>query len=291
MRDYEELPADIPQSLKTVIAKSLAKLPENRYQTAVEMREDLQKIQRGENVSASIQTNFDKPIPDSAIPPTEKVTVDSARNLQSETETVVRPVLTFGQDEERKSFNIWMVAVGLILLSAIGLGAYFLTNQSNQTDSSKNEIAKARQTQPHNDLVNSKSVNTATNVNLDMNKPTPAPSVTATVTDKKVIWDSFYAKFVSAVNRQDKKALMQMMPNDFHPSPGYATGSEWLEYIHDEEWRDLQKSISQGTIVEKDWSNNGIPTRVTKDNRYYFEFRKNKKWYFAGEIEITPDDY
>ena len=49
-RDFETLPANIPQSLKTIIAKALAKLPENRYKTATEMREDLSKVLRGENV-------------------------------------------------------------------------------------------------------------------------------------------------------------------------------------------------------------------------------------------------
>jgi formylglycine-generating enzyme required for sulfatase activity len=44
MREFTPLPDSIPQSLKTVIAKALAKLPENRYKTTGEMREDLRKI-------------------------------------------------------------------------------------------------------------------------------------------------------------------------------------------------------------------------------------------------------
>lgn len=41
MREFAPLPDSIPQSLKNVMAKALAKLPENRYKTAGEMREDL----------------------------------------------------------------------------------------------------------------------------------------------------------------------------------------------------------------------------------------------------------
>ncbi len=41
MREFAPLPDSIPQNLKNVIAKALAKLPENRYKTAGEMREDL----------------------------------------------------------------------------------------------------------------------------------------------------------------------------------------------------------------------------------------------------------
>lgn len=165
MRDYEALPADIPQSLKTVITKSLAKLPENRYQTAVEMREDLQKIKRGENVSASVQTNFDKPIPDSAIPLTEKISLDSARNFQPETETVVRPVLTFGGNEKPKSSNFWMFAtIGLFLLSVIGVVFYFLSPQTVQNNSNKNELTQSSNIKLEN---NSSKQIIATNSNLN----------------------------------------------------------------------------------------------------------------------------
>ena len=47
--------------------------------------------------------------------------------------------------------------------------------------------------------------------------------------------------------------------------------------------RDLQKSFAQGTVIDKNWDSKGT-IRVTKDDMYYFEFRKNKKWYFAGEV-------
>lgn len=46
MREPEPLPDEIPQSLGDVIAKALAKLPENRYKTAREMRVDLKLISR-----------------------------------------------------------------------------------------------------------------------------------------------------------------------------------------------------------------------------------------------------
>jgi serine/threonine-protein kinase len=44
MREFAPLPDSIPQSLKNVIAKALAKLPENRYASAGEIREDLKKV-------------------------------------------------------------------------------------------------------------------------------------------------------------------------------------------------------------------------------------------------------
>ena len=44
MREFVPLPADIPQSLRNVVAKALTKLPENRYKTVGEMREELKKV-------------------------------------------------------------------------------------------------------------------------------------------------------------------------------------------------------------------------------------------------------
>ncbi len=44
MREFAPLPDSIPQSLKNVIAKALAKMPENRYASAGAMREDLKKV-------------------------------------------------------------------------------------------------------------------------------------------------------------------------------------------------------------------------------------------------------
>lgn len=44
MREFEPLPDWIPSDLKNVVAKALAKFPENRYVSAAEMREELRKV-------------------------------------------------------------------------------------------------------------------------------------------------------------------------------------------------------------------------------------------------------
>jgi hypothetical protein len=77
-----------------------------------------------------------------------------------------------------------------------------------------------------------------------------------------------------------------MMPNDFFDGGGGMTAKQWLKFIDENakngSWRDLQKSFSQGTTIDQESSRNGKVTRVTKDEHYYFEFRKNKRWCFAG---------
>ncbi len=101
-------------------------------------------------------------------------------------------------------------------------------------------------------------------------------------------WQSFYSGFRAAVNKRDRAAMLRLMPDDFFDGGGGETASEWLRFIDENakngSWRDLQKSFARGTVINRDWSSKGIPTRVTKDNGYYFEFRKDKKWYFAGVV-------
>jgi hypothetical protein len=116
--------------------------------------------------------------------------------------------------------------------------------------------------------------------------PTPSPSPTPV--DENTAWDDFYPKFLSAINRRDKKALLQMMPRDFFDGGGGMTPKEWLDFIDENAaegaWRDLQRSFGQGTVIEREIGRKGVPTRITKDKGYYFEFRKDKKWYFAGVV-------
>jgi len=77
------------------------------------------------------------------------------------------------------------------------------------------------------------------------------------------------------------------MPEDFFDGGGGQTPSEWLRFINENErngsWKDLQRSVATGTVNNRKWSSKGIPTKVTKDNVYYFEFRKGR-WYFAGVV-------
>ena len=110
----------------------------------------------------------------------------------------------------------------------------------------------------------------------------------ATTTAANQSWPSFWRQITTAINKKDRVAIRKMMPNNFADDSGGLNGKEWLKYIDENErngsWRDIQKSFAKGTKYSKEWSAKGIPTRVTKDDGYYFEFRKDKKWYFAGVV-------
>ena len=101
-------------------------------------------------------------------------------------------------------------------------------------------------------------------------------------------WPSFWRQITEAINKKDSVALRKMMPNNFNDGGGGGTADEWLKFIDENKrggsWRDLQRSFAKGTMVNRIWPSKGVPTRVTRDKGYYFEFRKDKKWYFAGVV-------
>lgn len=173
MREFEPLPSDIPLSLKNVVVKALAKQPESRYKTAAEMREDLHRVFRLEPVSEFVQSPMALSV--EQIQPTQKSAVFSPQNSQDENETVVRSAPNFGQSEKRKNSNIWMYAtLGLVLVSAIGFGIYFLANQSKQNNSDKNEVAQVSATQT-NTPVNAANIRVAIVPNTTVPTPIPTP--------------------------------------------------------------------------------------------------------------------
>jgi len=101
-------------------------------------------------------------------------------------------------------------------------------------------------------------------------------------------WPSFWRQFTIAVNKRDHDGLIKVMPADFFDGGGGMTPVQWLRYMDENvrngSWRDLQRSVARGAVAHKQWSRKGVITRVTRDNGYYFEFRKDKKWYFAGVV-------
>ena len=101
-------------------------------------------------------------------------------------------------------------------------------------------------------------------------------------------WPSFWKQFTAAVNKKDRVALRKMMPDNFADDSGGLNANEWLNFIEENarkgSWRDLQKSFARGTVLNNEWRHKGVPGRITRDKFYYFEFRQDNKWYFAGVV-------
>ncbi len=133
MREFEPLPDSIPQSVKNVVAKALAKLPENRYASAGEMREDLRRILRGEAVSDFIQSDSRQTTSTEQLLP-QKVASLFSQNFQSETEMIISSQEKFGQNEKRKdSKGLLYSMLALLLIGLASVTAYFINlNQSKE---------------------------------------------------------------------------------------------------------------------------------------------------------------
>lgn len=65
-KDFAPFREDIPQSLEQIIKKALEKSPQNRYQTAKQMRDDLVKILWSEKQSEQTITEIGIPVPPKA---------------------------------------------------------------------------------------------------------------------------------------------------------------------------------------------------------------------------------
>lgn len=104
---------DVPAALDAIVMKALAKNPDNRYQTAREMRDDLQRFVAGEQILAT---------------PLLAGTTSVAPAAASGTQVIRRDEEWADEpDPERRKAGIY-VAVALLILGVFALLAYLLAN-------------------------------------------------------------------------------------------------------------------------------------------------------------------
>ena len=110
----------------------------------------------------------------------------------------------------------------------------------------------------------------------------------ARITTAERSWPSYWRQFTTAISKKDHPALLRMMPSDFFDGGGGLTPKEWLKFIDENErngsWRDLRRSMAGGARIDRTRSAKGVPTKVTRDNGYYFEYREDGKLHFAGVV-------
>ncbi len=183
-REFEPLPDHIPQSLQVTIANALAKLPENRYASAVGMREDLQKILRGEPVSSLIRfpvnSAFPTVSPQAVFPPINPQPAQRAnpfygQNFQAEKETAVYSASNIVQNKKRKGLSPLFYLLIFVFLSAIAGSIYFLVYKLKQNSSRNTEQSKfLLPSLPNSNAANTQNVNT-TNANAVNVNSSPPP--------------------------------------------------------------------------------------------------------------------
>src|SRR6266496_820063 len=115
---------DVPVSLERVCLKAMAKRPEDRYQTAVEMQRDLERVRVGEPVTVAV------PLPSQQT--TQAIGAagygESATTVLGGGSTVAGRAMRYAQDvpEQRRGSVGWVLAA-ILALEVVGLAAFFIT--------------------------------------------------------------------------------------------------------------------------------------------------------------------
>jgi serine/threonine protein kinase len=113
---------DVPPPLEAICLKAMAKLPDNRYQTAAEFRADLERFRNGEPVLAT--PLLDSAATTQAIP--GRAGADQTAMLGG---TAADRATGYGyaEPEERRRMSVGWVVLSLLALVAVGLIAFLIT--------------------------------------------------------------------------------------------------------------------------------------------------------------------
>ena len=115
------LNGDVPAPLEAICLKAMAKLPDNRYQTATEMHDDLERFRNGQPVHAT-------PLMDSAAA-TQAIPRDGGADPTAMLGTVPadRAARYAEPEEEERRTSVGWIVVSLLALVVVGLAAFFIT--------------------------------------------------------------------------------------------------------------------------------------------------------------------
>ena len=123
---------DVPRPLEAICLKAMAKLPDNRYQTAAELHDDLERFRNGQPVLA---TPLMDPAATTQAIPRGDAGPDPTAMLGGMTAAGGATGYAEPYEEERRTSVGWIV-VSLLALVLVGLVAFFITRQvtGNGTD-------------------------------------------------------------------------------------------------------------------------------------------------------------
>jgi eukaryotic-like serine/threonine-protein kinase len=117
-----QLNPDVPAPLEAICLKAMAKLPDNRYQTAAELHDDLERFRNGQPVHAT-------PLMDAAAT-TQAIPRDGGADPTAMLGGPVpadRATRYAEPEEEERRTSVGWVVVSLLALVAVGLAAFFIT--------------------------------------------------------------------------------------------------------------------------------------------------------------------
>jgi serine/threonine protein kinase len=118
-----QLNPDVPAPLEAICLKAMAKLPDNRYQTAAEFHDDLERFRNGQPVQA---TPLLDPAATTQALPRGNGGADPTAMLGGAVAADRVTRYAEPEEEERRTSVGWIV-VSLLALVAVGLAAFFIT--------------------------------------------------------------------------------------------------------------------------------------------------------------------
>jgi eukaryotic-like serine/threonine-protein kinase len=123
------LNGDVPAPLEAICLKAMAKNPDNRYQTATELHDDLERFRNGQPVLAT--PLLDAAATTQAIPRGDGGADPTAMLSGVPADRATRYAEPY--EEERRTSVGWIV-VSLLALVGVGLAAFFITRALTRTD-------------------------------------------------------------------------------------------------------------------------------------------------------------
>jgi eukaryotic-like serine/threonine-protein kinase len=117
-----QLNPDVPPPLEAICLKAMAKLPDNRYQTAAEFQDDLERFRAGRPVLAT--PLLDPAAATQALPRGEGA-VDPTAMLGGP--VAADRTTRYAEPEEERRTSVGWIVVSLLALVLVGLAAYFIT--------------------------------------------------------------------------------------------------------------------------------------------------------------------
>ncbi len=127
-----QLNRDVPAPLEAICLKAMAKLPDNRYQTAAEFQDDLERFRTGRPVLA---TPLLDPAATTQAISRGDVGADPTAMLGGAVaaDRTTRYAEPYPEEEERRTSVGWIV-VSLLALVLVGLAAFFITRALTARD-------------------------------------------------------------------------------------------------------------------------------------------------------------